>query len=229
MGVSNQRDIRSKMLLFFIAISSLSLLFCNSKQVIRADPNVKITVYYESLCSDSVRFVTEQLNKNWMKFGDELTISYKPFGKANFTENDQSWDFTCQHGPNECWGNKVQACALNSVSNAEEIVPLINCLMLSTISLGPEAALVNCVLGLNVINPPRITPTPEELLECSKGDEGSSLLHDLGVETHALQPPLTFVPWILFNDEFVEMDWQLALTDLEKVLCDKYLAGSSKC
>merc|ERR1711937_359718 len=205
-------------------VACLLLVLCNGRQITGEDPSVKITVYYESLCPDSMRFVNDQLYPTWMKFKEEVNISFKPFGKANFSENDQSWDFTCQHGSNECWGNKIQACALDKVTDTEKIIPLINCLMMQTIPLGPEAATVNCVLELNLP-----TPTPNELLDCSKGDERSSLLHDIGVETHALQPPLTFVPWILFNDEFIKEDWELALDDLVKVLCDKYLKGSSKC
>merc|ERR1712098_799034 len=212
-----------RMKLHYILFSTL-LYFTCGKQVGKAEKSVKISVYYESLCPDSQRFVNNQLYPNWLKFKDELNISIKPFGKANFTENDQSWDFTCQHGPNECWGNKVQACALKKIPDTESIVPLINCLMMSTISLGPEAATVSCMLELGLSS-----PTPAELLECSQGQEGSSLLHDLGVETHSLQPPLNFVPWILFNDEFNEDDWQSALEDLGKLLCDKYLVGSSKC
>ena len=37
-------------------------------------------------------------------------------------------------------------------------------------------------------------------LEESDWQVGSSLLHDVGVKTKALQPPLTFVPWLLYND-----------------------------
>merc|ERR1719348_2326702 len=125
-----------------LIFASVLALCAQSRQVLKTDQEVKITVFYESLCLDSVSFINEQLYPTWMTFPDELTISFKPFGKANFTENDQSWDFTCQHGPNECWGNKVQACALKKIPDTESIVPLINCLMMSTISLGPEAATV---------------------------------------------------------------------------------------
>ena len=34
----------------------------------------------------------------------------------------------------------------------------------------------------------------------SGSEVGSSLLHDVGVKTKNLQPPLTFVPWLLYND-----------------------------
>ena len=33
-----------------------------------------------------------------------------------WTESNGSWDFTCQHGPRECYNNKVQACILKQVS-----------------------------------------------------------------------------------------------------------------
>ena len=33
-----------------------------------------------------------------------------------FTEAGDSWTFMCQHGPQECYGNIVQACILNQVS-----------------------------------------------------------------------------------------------------------------
>ena len=31
-------------------------------------------------------------------------------------------------------------------------------------------------------------------------NEGSTLLHDIGVETKGLDPPLRTVPWTLFNE-----------------------------
>ena len=46
-----------------------------------------------------------------------------------------------------------------------------------------------------------ITATsPDRVRLCVESDEGSNLLHDIGVETKNLEPSLTGVPWILFND-----------------------------
>jgi len=192
-----------------------------TSQVLAADPTVDITVYYEALCDDSQNFINTQLFPAYEHFGSDLNIALKPFGKAQWTEHGDSWQFTCQHGPNECYGNKVQACLLDQFPYAKDHVPLINCLMRTHTE--PEPALAACMeeIGCNCI--------PDFVLACAADDEGSSLLHDLGVETHGLDPPLTFVPWVLFNGEYIEEDWNNSLDDLHSVLCSKYLSGSSKC
>jgi len=199
----------------------LSCIFASNLMVEAADPTVNLTVYYESLCSDSINFITTQLFPAWQHFGTDLRVSFRPFGKADFTSYGNSWVFTCQHGPEECHGNKVQACVLDQVNDQEEIVPLIDCLMGSKF---PPTAAEECLAELNIS-----TTTTANVNGCAETDEGSNLLHEIGVETKALDPKLYFVPWVLFNDKFDEEAWQGALDDLKLVLCSKFLSGSSKC
>ena len=46
--------------------------------------SVKLSVYYESMCPDSIRFITTQLFSNWKYFGsDVLNVDLHPFGKSN--------------------------------------------------------------------------------------------------------------------------------------------------
>merc|ERR1712013_151604 len=115
MGTPEQGIMRNSIVffsLFFAAITAKP-----------ANPTVEISVYYESLCPDSIRFVNEQLFPSWKKFKNELKVDLKPFGKANFYASGSSWNFTCQHGPEECQGNKVQACILDQVmSNTLEML-----------------------------------------------------------------------------------------------------------
>ena len=41
----------------------------------------------------------------------------------------------------------------------------------------------------------------EQILDCANGDEGSDLLHESGVKTHALTNPiLNYIPWIVLNN-----------------------------
>lgn len=40
------------------------------------------------------------------------------------------WNFNCQHGPNECTGNKFQACLLKSLGDNEaQKVSAVKCIM----------------------------------------------------------------------------------------------------
>ena len=43
------------------------------------------------------------------------------------------------------------------------------------------------------------TTSPEAVMACAETEAGANLLHDLGVETYGLEPPLTGVPWLLFD------------------------------
>jgi len=204
-------------LLLLLTVPALSL-----GRGLAGQPTAELTVYYEALCGDSINFVTTQLTPAWEIFGEDLVINFKPFGKANWTESGDSWDFVCQHGPDECFGNKAQACILaHEPYDASTVVPLIDCLMRTHTRPDPAVGACLAELGLDV--------SPEAIMDCANGDQGSELLHALGVETHSLDPELWFVPWILFNGEMVEDDWQHALSDLMSVLCDKYLAGHPKC
>ena len=42
--------------------------------------------------------------------------------------------------------------------------------------------------------------TFEEVDKCHGSAEGENLLHDIGVETANLDPPLYFIPWILLDE-----------------------------
>ena len=41
-----------------------------------------LSVFYESRCSDSKHFITEQLYPTYKKYGDNMIVDFKPFGKA---------------------------------------------------------------------------------------------------------------------------------------------------
>lgn len=69
---------------------------------------VKISLYYESLCPDSRAFVLTQLAPTYEKLGQNITLELVPFGNVNVTKHANSTPtYVCQHGPNECYGNKV--------------------------------------------------------------------------------------------------------------------------
>jgi hypothetical protein len=44
---------------------------------------VHVTVYYETLCPDSQRFITFQLYPAWKDLRDHLILEFVPFGKSS--------------------------------------------------------------------------------------------------------------------------------------------------
>jgi len=204
---------------FIVFCTLLSIVSCGP---VSDDNQVKLSVYYESLCPDSIRFLTTQLYPNWKYFGqDILNVELHPFGKANFTFDVNHWDFSCQHGPDECQGNKVQACILDQVKDPAEQIPLIYCIMASS---DPPTAAAKCITSLGIKS-----TTPEKIASCAGSDHGSELLHDIGVDTGNLEPPLDYVPWIIFNDVFSEKALVAAQNNLTWVICCRFLHGGDKC
>ena len=116
-----------------------------SSKPITASKNVSIEVYYECLCPDSVNFITRQLYPTYKTlgkyidielipaFGEVLTYNFlKSFANMSFLQYEADgtggWEFTCQHGPNECIGNLYQVCLLDMYRNQNDQIELINCI-----------------------------------------------------------------------------------------------------
>ena len=78
------------------------------------------------------------------------------------------------------------------VEDPQEFVPLITCLMDS--EFPPDAA-GECIADLGTES-----ITVLEVEDCVASDMGSSLLYLNGLRTKSLDPALTFVPWLLYND-----------------------------
>lgn len=110
--------------------------------------------------------------------------------------------FECHHGPNECYGNKVQSCAIehiqvNSFQNTHTRESLtmeyVNCLMKTgnnfADSLYPGK---KCSNEINLKN-------WDIIEQCANNTDGSKLLQKFGELTKTLNPPLTSVPTITFR------------------------------
>lgn len=48
-----------------------------------------------------------------------------------------------------------------------------------------------------------VDPTYPEVEQCRFSNEGEQILHDFGVETQALEPPASWVPWITINNVII--------------------------
>ena len=131
-SVQMQRTIKNQSYLRFKMKSSILLLFFFiSSSITVQEEKVSIQVYYETLCPDSIAFITQQLFPTYIKLGKYLNVEFKPYGFATSTPDDNGgFTFSCQHGPNECNGNLYAACLIDRLQGQNAMqVAVINCIM----------------------------------------------------------------------------------------------------
>ena len=92
------------------------------------------------------------------------------------------------------------------VPDPSEHIPLINCIMGDEF---PPTAATLCLETTEVT-----ATSPEAVLACAQSEDGAELLHDLGVETQGLDPPLTGVPWLLFDGVRDQQDEVFSSSDM---------------
>jgi len=185
---------------------------------------VPVSVYYESLCPDSQAFITEQLYPAMKSpLGRFVDLKLIPFGKSNYSTLGSDVQFTCHHGPNECYGNKIQSCAIEHI----QVNSYQNQYTRESLTL----EYINCLMQLAKNFPDQIYPGKRcaqevhlenwEIIEsCANQTEGSKLLQKNGELTSTLNPTLTSVPTITFRYQQDEAQ-QLALVNFRSALCKK--------
>jgi interferon gamma-inducible protein 30 len=74
-------------------------------------PAVRVDLYYESLCPYCKEFIAGSFWTAYQAPGvaSIMNISLIPYGNAQETQLASGlWQFTCQHGDNECVGNLLE-------------------------------------------------------------------------------------------------------------------------
>ncbi|XP_049829460.1 gamma-interferon-inducible lysosomal thiol reductase-like isoform X1 [Schistocerca gregaria] len=150
---------------------------------------VEVAVYYEALCPDSRSFITRQLLPAFLKGPGLINPVLIPYGKAETRETPTGYEFTCQHGPVECQGNKVHACAAAIIGSKEMQVKYVACMISN--NMNPEEIGERCATKLGIAWDP--------ILQCSRAREGNELLKANGDATYALNPSVSFIPTITLN------------------------------
>ncbi|GBP39820.1 Gamma-interferon-inducible lysosomal thiol reductase [Eumeta japonica] len=194
--------------------ATLELIPVNSTEDIRVEEHrivvtveneletVEISVYYESLCPDCRQFFMTQLLPVVARLFQNVNIYLVPYGHAKSTHlANGTIEFECQHGPAECYGNKLHACAIDKLRRPAWYAPLFTtCLMAQSDRGSNDRALVNCGQLMSV--------QVDSIADCGRGSEGVQLLEKYENETNKYNP--YSVPFVLLNnssdnqDELVE-------------------------
>nr|CAD7450304.1 unnamed protein product [Timema bartmani] len=138
-----------------------------------------------------------------------LLVSLLTVHSQYTVDDDGNYQFSCQHGPSECYGNRVQACALAELSDNMDLqVEFVNCAMSSANSStsGPI-----CAAKLGIHYPP--------VQDCVDGNIGDQLTVYNGNRTTSFSPKYAYVPWVAINGVHNNETKDTARKDLLATIC----------
>ena len=204
-----------------------------------------VTLYYESLCPFSQEFFNHQLVKvHRSNLENHVTIDLVPYGNVRVTRKEESSnkngstvelkEFHCQHGTEECFGNRIQGCVIEHYRNNNNQNNTTNGTKTSTLSSKSTSfAFVECMFSdeHNLRDARGNAQRCAQKLnldwslfnKCADGPEGLRIFEENGHKTDALQPPHTSVPWITIDGVHNDAIQHEARTDLLTYLCQHYL------
>ncbi|CAK1539929.1 unnamed protein product [Leptosia nina] len=156
-----------------------------------AGENVDVKLFYEAFCPHCRVFDTEQFRPVVERLGQYLDITTYPYGNAQTIEKDGETSFICQNGPDECYGNKLHACALHEILNKTTALIFNACMMeFSQEDRGSDDKAADaCGKSMNIDSKP--------IKRCAKGPRGVELLKYYGEESKKVN--FKHVPHILIN------------------------------
>ncbi|RXG73041.1 hypothetical protein Avbf_02823 [Armadillidium vulgare] len=178
----------------------------------QADP-VKVTVFYESLCPYSREFFVDQLAPTYESVGEIMLVETYAYGFETeiARPSGDGYTFSCQHGSDECYGNKLLACGQKYLEDHEVFLDFNFCIMTSDY---PPSYGVQCSNQVGL--------SPDVLIGCANSTEGENLLHDVGVVQGQQDPEVNYVPWIIINDVHGTITEDEARANLKYLVCHTY-------
>ncbi|GAV73598.1 GILT domain-containing protein [Cephalotus follicularis] len=157
---------------------------------------VTVSLYYETLCPYCANFIVNSLAKVFENgLISVIDLRLVPWGNALVQANGS---FACQHGPNECLLNTIDACTIAIYSDVARHFRFIYCIERLALQNKVDQW-VNC-LGLTGLS--RLP------MDCYKSGYGKVLEQKYASETSQLNPPHRFVPWVVVNNQPLQEGYQ---------------------
>jgi interferon gamma-inducible protein 30 len=195
---------------------------------------VKLELDYETLCPYCEDLITNGLREvvEDEEFMSRLDLEMRPFGNAQVVPGSKISEgyhyfhpdaiypvIMCQHKEQECLGNAIQACALN-MTTLPQALDLILCMANGhSGGHGLEMSAYDCMKE-NDMN-------LDGLATCAQGQLGHDLLVEIGEKASRPELNRSYVPWVTFGNEHLELGDDHALV---QALCSKMESPlPSKC
>eukprot|EP00401_Gymnodinium_catenatum_P079924 CAMPEP_0117523534 /NCGR_PEP_ID=MMETSP0784-20121206/34776_1 /TAXON_ID=39447 /ORGANISM="" /LENGTH=329 /DNA_ID=CAMNT_0005319647 /DNA_START=25 /DNA_END=1014 /DNA_ORIENTATION=- len=180
---------------------------------IKKTAKVEIAIYYEVLCPYCRRLINTSVAQLWndTQFRKRIDLKFYPYGNARSLEKSSVSDgyrfwhselnqsgfehvFACQHGQEECFGNTIQACAIDVSKEPEIYVPFLLCMESFNEEYSLEMASYDCAEATGV--------NANAIRDCTMGSKGNKASFALGQATQNLKSPAgphEYVPWVTLN------------------------------
>jgi len=191
--------------------------------------HLQVDVFYEALCPDSKNFFLDTLSPTLHQFNQinqYISVTMVPYGKAQTTQTNP-YQFSCQHGSQECQGNLYHNCAQKYIKNQSLRIKFISCMfeavlpsMSSSLDWYQIAGECSEQLGLS--------SQLGRIKTCATDLEGSQLHYQAGLLTGSR----TFIPTVEMSagGKGVKMvlDSREMVRNLGKEICDLYKRSYGK-
>ena len=228
---------------FFFFICIICPLTVNFTFTDASQKRNKLSIYYETMCPDTRKFILEQLVPTYSQLTYHyLDLELIPYGKV-------SADGTCQHGHDECYGNRFQGCYFtglgidnnnsiiaNQSPSIEQQLELVRCMFANESDFRqPYITSKRCLqeqqqqqhqqqlLQYYHYNDSVKELDYESVYRCGNfSTPGNETFNYYGLKTLYLEPKLNFIPWIVMNGVHNDEMQDQSLTNLLDYLCRNY-------
>lgn len=133
--------------------------------------------------------------------------------KETWRNETKLWQFECQHGSDECWGNLLHTCVIHNNPKTDDHLPFVLCMEGNNVD-DIQTSAKKCGLKYNV--------SIDEMEKCMYSRLGNDLQHKMAERTSNLNPPHKYVPWITVNGQHTEEIQKQAEKDLADLICRTY-------
>mmetsp|Transcript_2906 Transcript_2906/g.6943 ORF Transcript_2906/g.6943 Transcript_2906/m.6943 type:complete len:175 (-) Transcript_2906:617-1141(-) len=116
---------------------------------------------------------------------DHIDYDEVPYGNAQGTGSNVQ----CQHGPDECKGNRYECCAIQEYPNATQWYPFIYCMENYGDSMLQHVQ--DCANEASL--------SYDKIQNCYSGPDGDKCVTNAADKTNNLQPPHQYTPWVTVN------------------------------
>ncbi|XAR55793.1 hypothetical protein NMG60_11035996 [Bertholletia excelsa] len=183
----------------FLTTCAVALFIFQSPTSSSSPQKVKLSLYYESLCPYCANFIVNSLSKIYENgLISIVDLNLVPWGNAYLIDNT-TW--VCQHGPEECQLNTVEACAISvwPDQGAHYSFRFIKCV--ERLHLENKHSAWESCFGAEKMN-------SKSIFDCYNTGLGFQLERSFADETARLNPPHRFVPWVIVDNQPLENDYE---------------------